>query len=76
VIYTGGRDKTAHEWGQGTGGVGVFIEGLTNPGEVIVDPFAGTMAWGKIAHGMGRRWVGADIVKGGSTTIVHEAEAA
>jgi hypothetical protein len=76
VIYTGGRDKTAHEWGQGSGGVGVFIEHLTDPGEVIIDPFAGTMTWGKIAHGMGRRWVGADIVKGGSTTIVHEAEAA
>jgi hypothetical protein len=69
VIYTGGRDKAAHEWGQGSGGVSVFIEHLTDPGEVIIDPFAGSMTWGNIAHSLGRRWIGCDIEKGGTTTI-------
>jgi DNA methylase len=75
VLYTAGRDKSAHEWGQGTGGVSVFIEHLTDPGETIIDPFAGTATWGNIAHSMGRRWIGADIAKGGSATIVAEMEA-
>jgi hypothetical protein len=69
VIYTSGRDKSLHEWGQGDGGVAVFIEHLTDPGEVILDPFAGTATWGRIAHGLGRRWIGADIEKGGTTTV-------
>jgi hypothetical protein len=63
-------DKTQHPWSQGTGGVEYIIEHLTEPGELIVDPFAGTATWGRIAVGMGRRWIGADIVEGGSTHIV------
>jgi hypothetical protein len=69
VIHTGGRDKSSHEWGQGDGGVQVFIEHLTDPGESIVDPFAGTGTWGRIAAEMGRRWLGADLAEGGTTTI-------
>jgi DNA modification methylase len=49
--------------------VEVPIKHLTNPGELIVDPFAGTAEWGRIAHKMGRRWLGADIARGGTTAI-------
>jgi DNA modification methylase len=52
------RDKTKHEWSQGSDGVWVPIE---HPGELIVDPFAGTGERGRIAHEMGRRWLGCDI---------------
>jgi DNA modification methylase len=62
-------DKTQHPWSQGTGGVEYIIEHLTEPGELIVDPFAGTATWGRRAVAMGRRWLGADIVQGGSTTV-------
>jgi hypothetical protein len=62
-------DKLAHAWAQGDGGVWVPIEHLTQPGELIVDPFAGTGAWGQIAHAMGRRWIGADIEQGGTIRI-------
>ena len=63
------REKEEHEWGQGEAGVTHLIEHLTAPGELIVDPFAGTATWGRIAVGMGRRWIGADVVQGGSTRI-------
>jgi hypothetical protein len=63
------RDKLSHAWAQGEGGIWAPIEHLTEPGEVIVDPFAGTGAWGRIAVQMGRRWIGADIVEGGTTAV-------
>lgn len=62
-------DKLEHKWAQGEGGVWQPIEHLTEPGELTVDPFAGTGNWGRIACDMGRRWIGCDIVKGGSTSI-------
>ena len=62
-------DKDWHAWGQGAGGVQVPIEHLTLPGELIVDPFAGSAQWGRVANQMGRRWLGADIAAGGTTTI-------
>jgi hypothetical protein len=63
------REKEDHDWGQGEGGVTNLIEHLTEPGELIVDPFAGTATWGEIAASKGRRWLGADIVRGGTTTV-------
>lgn len=63
------RDLSAHPWAQGSGGVALLIENLTDPGEMIGDPFAGTGRWGEIACQMGRRWVGADIVAGGAALV-------
>jgi hypothetical protein len=68
------RDKSAHAWAQGDGGVDHWIHLLTEPEEVIVDPFAGTAEWGRIACEMGRRWIGADITVGGTTDIVTANE--
>jgi hypothetical protein len=71
------REKEAHLWGQGDGGVWTPIYHLSRPGELIMDPFAGTGTWGCIAAAMGRRWIGCDIAEGGTTTIVaDELEAA
>jgi hypothetical protein len=69
VFISPARDKLTHAWAQGEGGVWVPIEHLTEPGELIVDPFAGTGTWGGIAKAMGRRWIGADIVAGGAAEV-------
>jgi DNA modification methylase len=61
VFVSPARDKIDHDWAQGEAGVWVPIEHLTKPAELIVDPFAGTGNWGRIAHRMGRRWLGCDI---------------
>jgi DNA methylase len=66
------RDKSLHPWAQ-SDGVGFIIEHLTEPGELIIDPFCGTGRWGDIACSMGRRWIGADIELGGSTAVVAAA---
>jgi hypothetical protein len=70
VLRSDRRDKEGHDWGQGDGGVELLIEQLTDPDELILDPFAGTGRWGQIAARMGRRWIGADIVQGGDSKIV------
>lgn len=69
ILRSSYANKDEHNWGQGEGGIGPVIEHLTEPGELIVDPFAGTATWGKRALAMGRRWIGADIAVGGSEAV-------
>jgi len=63
-------DKDQHAWGQGEAGTSLLIEQLTEPGELIADPFAGSRKWGRISADMGRRWIGADVDPGGDGTAV------
>ena len=72
VLRTSKRDKEQHDWGQGEAGVGDLIEKLTERKELILDPFAGTCLWGKMASCLGRRWIGSDIVEGGAEQIMAE----
>ncbi len=37
-----------------------FIEMLTDPGDLVLDPFAGSNVTGKVAEALGRRWVSID----------------
>jgi DNA modification methylase len=57
-----------HEWSPGETAVGPIIEAHTTPGETILDPFAGSGAFGRKAVEMGRRWIGCDIKQWGGTT--------
>jgi hypothetical protein len=66
------KDKSDHAWAQGDAGVSVWIHHLTRRGETIIDPFAGSGTWGRITAGMGRRWIGCDIVAGGTETIMAD----
>jgi hypothetical protein len=72
VVYSARRNKAQHAWGQGEGGVTQWIHQLTEPDETIVDPFCGTGEWGLITCREGRRWIGCDIVAGGTTTVVAD----
>ena len=38
-----------------------FVEMLTDPGDLVVDPFAGSNITGKVAEGLGRRWLAVEI---------------
>lgn len=55
------NDKRFHEWGQSLGGMKDIVERFTDPGDVILDPFAGGGTTGVAAVSMGRRFIGADI---------------
>jgi 16S rRNA G966 N2-methylase RsmD len=52
--------KDLHEWAQGVDEVCYLIEQLTEPGQLVVDPFAGSGSFGYAALSMGRKFVGAE----------------
>lgn len=49
------------DWAQGVGELEPIISGLTNPGDLIVDPFAGSGSTGVAALRFGRRFIGATL---------------
>lgn len=57
---TSAPDKDQHEWAQ-SDNVMPIITTLCPEGGLIVDPFAGTGLWGRMASEHGRRWVGTDL---------------
>lgn len=61
VLRGSAPEKAHHDWAQGIEEVVPLIERLTEPGELVVDPFAGSGAFGRAALGLGRRFVGADL---------------
>jgi len=52
--------KDLHAWAQGTEEVKPLIDRLTEPGDLIVDPFAGSGTFGHAANDLGRHFIGAD----------------
>jgi site-specific DNA-methyltransferase (adenine-specific) len=52
--------KDLHEWAQGVDEVRPIIESLTETGELVVDPFAGSGSFGRAANACGRHFIGAD----------------
>lgn len=61
VLKSPESDKRFHEWGQSLGGMIDIVERLTNPGDVILDPFLGGGTTGAAAVSMGRKFIGTDI---------------
>jgi hypothetical protein len=61
-----GALKDRHPWAQGTEELVYVIEQLTDPGNVIVDPFAGGGGFGETATRLHRNFIGADLERGRS----------
>ncbi len=40
-----------------------FLKFLTDEGDLVVEPFAGSNTTGQVAEGLGRRWIAADTVQ-------------
>jgi site-specific DNA-methyltransferase (cytosine-N4-specific) len=38
-----------------------FVSFLTDPGDLVLDPFAGTNTTGAVAHALGRRWLSFEL---------------
>ncbi len=55
------REKDLHPWQQPVGIAKHFIEALTEPGDLVVDPFAGSGTTLVAAKELGRRWIGFEI---------------
>jgi hypothetical protein len=61
-LYRGDKgDKEAHEWSQGEGEAAYFIEKLTKPGQLVVDPLCGSGTILHAAHKLKRRTCGMEI---------------
>jgi len=61
VLISKKREKDSHKWQQSESGVKSLIEILTSPQELVVDPFAGSGSFLKMAKDLGRKAIGAEI---------------
>ena len=66
------RDKTLHEWQQGRGPAGYYIERLTPIGGVVLDPFLGSGTTGIAALKLKRQFIGIEIDPG-AFAVAREA---
>ena len=55
------RDKKYHKWGQGEEGVKQLMEMFSNPGDLVLDPFAGGGTTLVVANALGRKCIGIEI---------------
>lgn len=55
------RQKDDHDWQQSIGAARYYIERLTSPNDVVVDPFLGSGTTARAAFDLRRRFVGCDI---------------
>lgn len=70
-LYRGDKgDKDAHEWSQGEGEAAYYIEKLTKPHQLIVDPMCGSGTILRAAHKLGRKSVGMEIEEARYTTAL------
>jgi ParB-like chromosome segregation protein Spo0J len=54
-------DQRFHHWGQSEAGFADLIRGLTEPGQLVVDPFLGGGTTAVVCRDLGRRFIGCDI---------------
>lgn len=55
------QDQRFHHWGQSESGFADIIRGLTEPGQLVVDPFLGGGTTAVVCRDLARRFVGCDI---------------
>lgn len=60
-VVSGGREKDLHEWQQAESEAAYFIEHLTLPGQIVVDPFCGSGTVLKAAKELGRQYQGIEL---------------
>jgi len=61
VLISEEEEKFEHKWQQSESGVKSLIDILSEPGDLIVDPFAGSGTFGVVSDKLGRRFIGAEI---------------
>jgi len=60
-VVSGGREKDLHKWQQAESEAAYFIEHLSLPGQVVVDPFCGSGTVLNAAKQLGRQYQGIEM---------------
>jgi hypothetical protein len=60
-LESGGREKALHDWQKTMTDMEYFIEKLTQPGALVVDPFAGSGTIPAACKKLGRQWLATEI---------------
>ena len=74
MIKGGGEDKEFHEWGQDVQGMVELIEQVTEPGQVVLDPFLGAGTTAIASLMTSRRLIGADVEESCINTTLNRIE--
>lgn len=61
VFGSAGDDKQHHHWGQSESGMASLIERLTEPGQLVADPFLGGGTTAVVCRDLDRRFIGCDV---------------
>ena len=61
VLSATARMKDRYRWEQSPDAMRMLINDLSDPGGIVVDPFAGTGAFGVAAIGEGRHFIGVEL---------------
>ena len=61
VVRSEAQDKAYHAWGQSESGMARLVERFSQPGELVLDPFAGAATTGVVAVQLQRRFLGVEI---------------
>ena len=59
--YTGRKDKKYHAWGQSAEEARYYIESMSEPGELVFDPFAGGGTVPFVCERIGREYIAFEI---------------
>ena len=63
-LHSGGREKSGHKFQKTSTDICAIIERLTKPGDLVVDPFAGSGSIPSACKQLGRRWIATQIDAG------------
>ena len=63
-LHSGGREKSGHKFQKTSTDIEAVIERLTEPGDLVVDPFAGSGSIPSACKKLGRNWIATEIDSG------------
>lgn len=63
LIDGAGKQKSEHNWQQHEAEAAMLVQAFTKPGELVVDPFAGSGGFCRAAHDLGRIAIGSEILE-------------
>lgn len=60
-VMSGGTEKSHHDWQQSQSEAEYWIQALTEPGDLVCDPFLGGGTTAAAAQQLGREWIGFEL---------------